>query len=131
MPALYALGQHPALEEVQRTLQEGEALFAYLDDVYAVCSPARARPILDALTMALGTHCGIGVHMGKTRVWNRGGVEPPGFQGMGTPEQPGMDWRSRIGAAQKRFENPGYAPWVTRVCGSAHAWPTRGTRHPA
>jgi hypothetical protein len=26
--------------------------------------------------------------MGRTRVWNRGGVEPPGFQGMGTHEQP-------------------------------------------
>ena len=77
MPALHALGQHPALQEVQHTLHEGEALFAYLDDVYAVCSPGRARPILDALTTALGNRCGIGVNMGKTRVWNRGGSSRP------------------------------------------------------
>ena len=88
MPALYALGQHPALHEVQQTLREGEALFAFLDDVYAVCSPDRARPIFDALGAALHRHCGVGINMGKTRVWNRGGIEPPGFAGMGTPAQP-------------------------------------------
>ena len=41
MPALYALGQHAALEEANAALQPGEFLFAFLDDVYAVCSPER------------------------------------------------------------------------------------------
>ena len=33
MPALYALGQHTALTEVQATLRDGKMLFAYLDDI--------------------------------------------------------------------------------------------------
>ena len=38
--------------------------------------------------------------MGKTRVWNRAGVEPPGFQGMGTPEQPA--WTGSLELAPER-----------------------------
>eukprot|EP00959_Pyramimonas_sp_CCMP1952_P010182 212872-Pyramimonas_sp.AAC.1 len=34
MPALFALGQHPALQEVQARLLPGEHLFAFLDDIY-------------------------------------------------------------------------------------------------
>jgi hypothetical protein len=82
------IGQHPALREVNATLREGEALFAFLDDVYAICTPQRARPIFDALGEALQRHCGIGINHGKTQVWNRGGVEPFGFRDMGTPERP-------------------------------------------
>ena len=88
MPALYALGQHPALQEVQGSLLPGEHLFAFLDDVYAVCEPDRARPIFDALAECLQRHCGIGINLGKTRVWNAGGIQPAGFGSMGTPEQP-------------------------------------------
>ena len=33
MPLLFSLGQHAALERVQRSLQKGEVLFAFLDDV--------------------------------------------------------------------------------------------------
>ena len=41
MPALFSLGQHPALQAVQAQLQDGERLFAFLD-VYAVCFMALA-----------------------------------------------------------------------------------------
>ena len=41
MPLLFSLGQHPALEAVNRQLRAGELLFAFLDGVYVVCSPAR------------------------------------------------------------------------------------------
>ena len=41
MPMLFSLGQHNALRAVQAKLQEGELIFAYLDDVYIVCSPER------------------------------------------------------------------------------------------
>ena len=88
MPALFALGQHPALEEVNLGLHKGEALFAFLDDVYATCTPELERPIFDALGVALHRHCGIGINLGKTQVWNRGGLEPPGFREMETPGRP-------------------------------------------
>ena len=45
MPALFSLGQHPALEAVAAQLQPGEALYAFLDDVYAVVEPNRVRPV--------------------------------------------------------------------------------------
>ncbi len=88
MPALFALGQHSTLQAVQQSLQDGEALFAFLDDVYAICRPERARPIFDRLEAELQAQCGIGINLGKTRVWNRAGLEPAGFDGMGAPEQP-------------------------------------------
>ena len=37
MPMLFSLGQHEALRVVQARLQEGELIFAYLDDVHIVC----------------------------------------------------------------------------------------------
>ena len=39
MPLLFALGQHAALEAVQRQLRVGERLFAYHDDIYVVSPP--------------------------------------------------------------------------------------------
>ena len=36
MPLLFSLAIHDALVAVQAELREGEVLFAYLDDVYAV-----------------------------------------------------------------------------------------------
>ena len=49
MPALFSLGQKGALEAVQTNLEEGEGLYAFLDDVYAVSSPppcpGHLRPI--------------------------------------------------------------------------------------
>ena len=38
MPLLFSLGIQNALEEVRQSLEEGECLFAYLDDVYVLCS---------------------------------------------------------------------------------------------
>ena len=56
MPALYSLGQHAALEAVKRRLQPQEELFAYLDDVYVLCKPERARAVFDTLEEELFTH---------------------------------------------------------------------------
>ena len=77
MPALYSLGQHPALQHVQTRLLPGEHLFAYLDDVYAVCEPDRARAIFDELSTALQRECGIGINLGKTRVCGTLAASPP------------------------------------------------------
>ena len=80
MLALFSLDQHPALLAVQAQLQDGERLFAFLDDVYVVCSPARVNAIYGLLQNALFAHSSIRVHNGKTQVWNRGGVVPAGIE---------------------------------------------------
>ena len=49
-PALFALGQHDALAAAARQLEAGEFLAAFLDDIYVVTSPPRARGRLDAVT---------------------------------------------------------------------------------
>ena len=73
MPALFALGQHPALQEAQAHLLPGEHLFAFLDDIYVICEPDRARTIYDEITRNLQRLCGISVNQGKTKVWNKAG----------------------------------------------------------
>ena len=52
MPLLFALGQHRALVAIQSELQDGEFLFAYLDDICAVVPRIR-------------------MHTGKTQVCNK------------------------------------------------------------
>ena len=76
MPAFYALAQHAALTDLQSQLLDGEAIFAFLDDVYVVSAPERVRTIYDALAAALWHSARIRLHEGKTRIWNSAGEEP-------------------------------------------------------
>ena len=76
MPAFYALAQHAALADLQSQLLDGEAIFAFLDDVYVVSAPERVRTIYDALAAALWHSARIRLHEGKTRIWNSAGEEP-------------------------------------------------------
>ena len=78
MPFLFFLGQSPALVSVQQQLIDGEHLFAYLDDIYVVSEPGRVRTVIALLENALWQSAGISIHQGKTKIWNRAGVEPPG-----------------------------------------------------
>ena len=80
MPALFALGQHQALVAVHDQLTPQERLFAFHDDIYAVCSPERVSDIHNMLQRELWIHSRIQVHQGKTQLWNRGGVEPRGWE---------------------------------------------------
>jgi len=77
---LFSLGVHDALARVQAQLRDGEYLFAYLDDVYAVTEPERTRPVYD---LALSDVAGIRLNEGKTRTWNRGGTPPPSMESLG------------------------------------------------
>ena len=100
MPALFSLGQHPALEAVAAQLQPGEALYAFLDDVYAVVEPNRVRPVYDLLAHHLHETARIRLNGGKTRIWNKTGHQPPNTEDLGAatwvgdqslpPEQQGI-----------------------------------------
>ena len=80
MPLLFSLGQHSALEAVQRRLQGNEKVFAHLDDVVVVCSPGRVVEVEAILRQELRRQAHIDVHQGKTQVWNRFGVTPRGIR---------------------------------------------------
>ena len=83
-PALYALGQHDALVAADKRLQPGECLAAFLDDVYVVTTPARAREALDVVTTSIQDRAGVAANLGKTRVYNRaGGPAPAGIAELG------------------------------------------------
>ena len=73
MPMLFALRQHPVLVAAQERLRGNELLFAYLDDIYAVCRSDRVGAIFAILEQELQAHAEIRLHLGKTQVW-RGGV---------------------------------------------------------
>ena len=53
-------------------LQEGEAIFAFFDDVYVVSAPEGTRVLHAALEAALRSHARLGIHLhdGKIRIWN-------------------------------------------------------------
>ena len=77
---LYALGQHDALQRAASGLHAGDTLMAFLDDLYIVTAPSRARTALDAATQAVADHCGIGSNLGKTRAMAaKEGPPPPGW----------------------------------------------------
>ena len=82
MPALFALGQRPALREVQRQLAPNEYLIAFLGDIYVAVTPQRVRPVYDLLATHLHHHARIHLNQGKTRVWNAAGTN---FQKRGEP----------------------------------------------
>ena len=71
MPLLFALGQHPALEAVQRHLADGD-----LDDIYFVTVAERTGIVYSLLQNALRNMAGIRIHHGKTKVWNNAGEQP-------------------------------------------------------
>ena len=95
MLALYALGQHAALQRTNARLQQGELLLAYLDDLYLVTTRDRARAAFDEVTSAVAELAGVRPHLGKLRAWSRaGGTAPPGLEGFGDEGDPA--WRGDL-----------------------------------
>ena len=57
---------------------------AFLDDLYIVTVPNRARAALEAVSSAVEELAGVAANLGKTRVYNRaGGAAPPGISELG------------------------------------------------
>ena len=80
MPALFALGQHKALVAAQAGMHQTTKLMAFHDDVYVVTNPARVADSFAHLERSLWEHAGIRINMGKTQIFNRENVLPPGWQ---------------------------------------------------
>ena len=54
MPFLFSLGQHSVLDAVISRLQEGERVFAFLDDLHVLCDPGRAAEVYSILEKNCG-----------------------------------------------------------------------------
>ena len=83
VPLLFSIGIQGALEEVARSLEPGEQLCAFLDDVYLLCQPSRVKTLFTVLSDALLRHAGIHLHQGKTKTWNSAVVIPDNVEDMG------------------------------------------------
>ena len=59
--------------------KDDELVFANLDDICAVCRPDRVGVVFAILQQEFQSHAHI-QHLGKTQVWNRGGVVPVGIE---------------------------------------------------
>ena len=68
MPMLFALGQHGSLEAAQARLRVGERLMAFLDDIYAVCSPDRVGAVFAIVEQEMQARAHVRMHLGKTQV---------------------------------------------------------------
>ena len=99
MPALFCLAMRPALEEIQQRLTHGDIAVAYLDDIYIITKPERARNAYDITAEVLQRVCGIRVNQGKLLCWNRSGAPAP--TGIAELNSPGhIVWRGDAAAEE-------------------------------
>ena len=56
MPLLFSLGIHDSLVEVHCSMQPGEHLLAFLDDVHVVSPPGGTRPMYNVLDEKMSWH---------------------------------------------------------------------------
>ena len=66
-PALFAFGQHDVFQQVADALHPDNSPVAFLDDLYVVAMPSRARAALDATGRTVAEQCGTASNLGKTR----------------------------------------------------------------
>ena len=84
MPALFSLGLAQALREAQACLRPDELVVAFLDDLYIITAPDRAKAAYDVVTEIVAGRGGIQPNLGKTVCWNQAGGDcPPGMDPWG------------------------------------------------
>ena len=97
--AFFALGQHDSLAAPHACLQPAEVLAAFLDDLYVVTCPARAREACDKVSREVEQGAGVSANLGKTRVFHAaGGAAPPGILDLGAEV-----WRGDKPPAERGF----------------------------
>ena len=77
MPAFYALAQHDALDAARARLLPGEHILSFLDDLYVVTTKTRAATAFRIVADEVERHAGVRSHLGKLRMWCKGGGEAP------------------------------------------------------
>ena len=111
MPLLFSWAIHNALDEAKREMLPGELLFAFLDDIYVVCSQARVRTVFNLLSEKL--FAGSGSALPTWEIWAPRSATARGSRSLGTPV--GSDAFDRLEEERRLWEA---IPWVPDVqCG--------------
>ena len=71
MPDLYSLGQHAAPTEIQHRVHPGDFVVAFLDEIFIITSPDRARAAYDIAAEVMPRRIGVQFQSSKTRAWCR------------------------------------------------------------
>ena len=83
MPGFYSLGQHEALQEIQHRLHPDGVVVAFLDDIFIITSPDRARAAYDIAAEVMPRRTGV-QFQSSTRAWCRRPLPaPPGIAELG------------------------------------------------
>ena len=98
---------------MQSHLGATERLFAFLDEVYVVCSLFEFGTFTRTFDPNSGPMPKIQMHKGKNHVWNRGGVAPDGWERLNAEAQrsdpDAVVWREEHHAS--RHLNRSHGPW--------------------
>jgi len=96
MPALFCLAMRPALADIQGRLHPDDLVVAYLDDVYVLTVPERARGAYDIVTEVLERVCNIQVNRGKLQAWcGSHRPAPPDLAALDLPDRPPV-WKADL-----------------------------------
>ena len=88
MPGLFSVGQQEVLEEIRHRLHPDDVVVAFLDDVFIITSPDRARAAYDIAAEVMPRRIGVQLQTRmkstKTREWcRRPFPAPPGIAELG------------------------------------------------
>ena len=101
-PLLFSLAIHRALRNAQDFLEDGDSMFAFLDDVYTIASRDRAAAITDHVAKEIEEWASVKPKLGKSALWSRqGGSEPPGVDALlrGQPRPTTPLWKGDLDPA--------------------------------
>lgn len=97
MPALFSLGLNLAMRDARSELDEDEAAFAFLDDVYLPVKRQNARAAYDRFTTAIFDFTRVRTNLGKIRCWGCSETNAP----RGIAELGPQVWRGNLPAEQQ------------------------------
>ena len=102
MPALFCLGLHDSLLRAQTRLGHEDVILAYLDDIYIVTSPHRARLAYDVVVNEIENGTGIRPNLGKTECWAANVSEAPtGIPELDAPYPSPPVWKGNLPLAER------------------------------
>ena len=117
MPLLFSIGIHGALEEVASSMERGEQLCAFLDDIYVLFAPHRVVPLFKQLSESLERVAGSDFTKGKLG----SGAQEGSLRKMSSNS--GGTLGSHTGS---KFSGPPWAPELSPPKSCVSVWQRKG-----
>ena len=130
MPLLFSIGIHGALEEAASSMEHGEQLCAFLDDICVLCAPHRVVALFKQLSESLERVAGTSV---GTRAFTSEKVARPCGRGTAIVERhsPSERLSVRLGVVvAKRLRGPTTIFHIPASPATAHRSTTMASRKP-